>query len=139
MAPVITLTTDFGLRDTYVAEMKGVILDILGATALLVDVTHDIEAHDLTEGALALEAAAPHFPLGTIHLAVVIPSLPSTPATSIWASSATATVASHLKACSAAGSRRSSTACAPRSRITKRQATSGAITTVNRPVLGSRP
>jgi S-adenosyl-L-methionine hydrolase (adenosine-forming) len=75
VAPVITLTTDFGLRDTYVAEMKGVILDILGATALLVDVTHDIEAHDLTEGALALEAAAPHFPLGSIHLAVVDPGV----------------------------------------------------------------
>jgi S-adenosylmethionine hydrolase len=75
VAPVITLTTDFGLRDTYVAEMKGVILDILGAAALLVDVTHDIEAHDLTEGALALEAAAPHFPPGTIHLAVVDPGV----------------------------------------------------------------
>jgi len=41
----------------------------------LIDVTHEIERHDITEGALALEAAAPFFPAGTVHLAVVDPGV----------------------------------------------------------------
>lgn len=72
----ITLTTDFGLRDPYVAEMKAVILSIAPA-ARLVDVTHDIAPHAVAEGALALEAAAPFFPAGTIHVAVVDPGVGS--------------------------------------------------------------
>jgi S-adenosyl-L-methionine hydrolase (adenosine-forming) len=75
---IITLTTDFGTRDAYVAEMKGVILDIAAAATHavdLVDVTHEVAAHDVTEGALALEAAAPFFPTGSIHLAVVDPGV----------------------------------------------------------------
>lgn len=71
---VVTLTTDFGLRDPYVAEMKAVILGI-ARTVHLVDVTHEIQPHDITEGALALEAAAPFFPPGTIHVAVVDPGV----------------------------------------------------------------
>ena len=46
MAGIVTLTTDFGLRDAYVAEMKGVMLGIAHAarqTLQLVDVTHEIE------------------------------------------------------------------------------------------------
>jgi S-adenosylmethionine hydrolase len=76
---VITFTTDFGLRDPYVAEMKGVVLGIAGtAPGLhLVDVTHDIQPHDITEGALAVEAAAPRFPPGTVHVAVVDPGVGS--------------------------------------------------------------
>jgi len=78
VAGIVTLTTDFGLRDAYVAEMKGVMLGIAHAARQplqLVDVTHDIERHDITEGALALEAAAPYFPAGTVHLAVVDPGV----------------------------------------------------------------
>ena len=71
---VVTLTTDFGLRDSYVAEMKGAILGI-AADVQLVDVTHDVAAHDVTEAALALEAAVPYFPAGTIHVAVVDPGV----------------------------------------------------------------
>lgn len=74
MTAVITLTTDFGLRDAYVAEMKAVILSIIDAVHL-VDVTHDVQPHDITEGALALEAAAPFFPAGTIHVAVIDPGV----------------------------------------------------------------
>lgn len=74
---VVTLTTDFGLRDPYVAEMKAVILAIARAVHL-VDVTHEIQPHDITEGALALEAAAPFFPPGTIHVAVVDPGVGTT-------------------------------------------------------------
>ena len=78
MSALITLTTDFGTRDAYVAEMKGVILDIAttaGRTIDLVDVTHEVAPHDVTGGALALDAAAPFFPRGTVHLAVVDPGV----------------------------------------------------------------
>lgn len=71
---IITLTTDFGHRDPWVAEMKAVILGITRAVQL-VDVTHDVRPHDVVEGALALEAAAPHFPPGTVHLAVIDPGV----------------------------------------------------------------
>jgi len=78
VAGIVTLTTDFGLRDAYVAEMKGVMLGIAEAARqplALVDLTHEVERHDITEGALALEAAAPYFPAGTVHLAVVDPGV----------------------------------------------------------------
>jgi S-adenosylmethionine hydrolase len=81
VAGIVTLTTDFGLRDAYVAEMKGVMLGIAQAARQplqLVDVTHDLERHDITEGALALEAAVPFFPPGTVHLAVVDPGVGTT-------------------------------------------------------------
>jgi S-adenosyl-L-methionine hydrolase (adenosine-forming) len=71
---IITLTTDFGLRDPYVAEMKAAILGIT-RDVHIVDITHDIGAHDIAEGALALEAAAPHFPPQTVHVAVVDPGV----------------------------------------------------------------
>jgi S-adenosylmethionine hydrolase len=71
---VITLTTDFGTRDTYVAEMKAAILSIT-RDVHVVDITHEIAPHDVLEGALALEAAAPWFPAATIHLAVVDPGV----------------------------------------------------------------
>ncbi len=74
MRAVITLTTDFGLRDPWVGIMKGVILSVT-RDVHLVDLTHDVAPHDVLEGALALEAAAPFFPEGTIHLAVVDPGV----------------------------------------------------------------
>ena len=54
--------------------MKGVILGICPA-ARLVDLTHAIPAHDVAAGQLALEAAVPFFPAGTVHLAVVDPGV----------------------------------------------------------------
>ncbi len=74
MAPIVTLTTDFGTRDSYVAAMKGVILGV-AAGARLVDVSHEVAAHDVTEAALALEAVVGFFPPGTVHLAVVDPGV----------------------------------------------------------------
>jgi len=71
---VITLTTDFGTRDTYVAEMKGAILSIT-RDVHVVDITHEVAPHDVLEGALALEAAAPRFPAATIHVGVVDPGV----------------------------------------------------------------
>lgn len=73
-APIITLTTDFGTRDPWVGIMKGVILGIC-PEARLVDLSHDIAPQDVLEGALCLGAAAPFFPPGTIHLAVVDPGV----------------------------------------------------------------
>ncbi|MBI3629781.1 MAG: SAM-dependent chlorinase/fluorinase [Candidatus Rokubacteria bacterium] len=71
---VITLATDFGLRDPWVGTMKGVILSVT-RDVHLVDLTHEIAPHDVLEGALALETAVPFFPEGTIHLAVVDPGV----------------------------------------------------------------
>jgi hypothetical protein len=71
---VITLLTDFGTRDAYVGAMKGVILGI-NPPGALVDLTHEIPPQDLTAGAFVLAAAAPYFPPGTVHLAVVDPGI----------------------------------------------------------------
>jgi hypothetical protein len=76
MRPVIALLSDFGVRDHYVGTMKGVILGIC-PDATLVDITHDIAAHDVLEGALELAAAYRYFPAGAIFLAVVDPGVGS--------------------------------------------------------------
>src|SRR4026208_2179852 len=72
--PVITLLTDFGTRDHYVAAMKGSILAI-APTAALVDVTHDIQPHDILEGAWVLLNASRGSPAGSVPLAVVEPGV----------------------------------------------------------------
>lgn len=72
--PIITLTTDFGLRDTYVAEMKAVILSIC-PSATIVDITHEIEKFNIKMGAYVLASASPYFPKGTIHVVVVDPGV----------------------------------------------------------------
>jgi hypothetical protein len=74
MPPIITLTTDFGLREPFAGIMKGVILSIC-PTARLVDLTHEVEPQDVLGACLALEAALPYFPDGTVHLAVVDPGV----------------------------------------------------------------
>jgi S-adenosylmethionine hydrolase len=71
---IITLTTDFGLKDPYVAEMKAVILSIL-PNATIVDVSHAVEKFDVRMGAYVLASAASFFPKGTIHVAVVDPGV----------------------------------------------------------------
>ena len=73
---IITLTTDFGLRDPYVGIMKGVILGI-APEACLVDISHDVGPHDVAEGAFALASAFRYFPPGTVHLAIVDPGVGS--------------------------------------------------------------
>lgn len=72
--PIISLTTDFGLKDPYVAEMKAVILGISPNVAI-VDVSHQVEKFNVRMGAYVLASAAPYFPKGTIHLAVVDPGV----------------------------------------------------------------
>lgn len=75
-APIITLTTDFGLRDAYVAEMKGCLLTHC-PDAILVDISHQIPPGDIAEGAFVLDRAARSFPPATVHLAVVDPGVGS--------------------------------------------------------------
>ena len=73
----VTLTTDFGTRDPYVAQLKGV-LYAQGPSALeVVDLTHEIEAQNVREAALFVRMAWPRFPPGTIHMVVVDPGVGS--------------------------------------------------------------
>jgi S-adenosylmethionine hydrolase len=74
--PVIALLTDFGTRDHYAGTMKGVALSIC-PEATLVDISHDIAAHDVLGAALELAAAYRYFPAGTIFLVVVDPGVGS--------------------------------------------------------------
>ncbi len=74
--PIITLLTDFGLADHYVAAMKGVILGIC-PRAHLIDITHQITPFAISEGAYTLAQAWKYFPKGTVHLAVVDPGVGS--------------------------------------------------------------
>ncbi len=71
---VITLLSDFGLEDGYVAAMKGVIATI-APEAQLVDVTHLVPPQDIVWARFRLLTVSPYFPLGTVHLAVVDPGV----------------------------------------------------------------
>lgn len=72
--PIITLLTDFGITDPYVASMKGVILNI-NPRCTLIDITHHVNPHDIQEGAFLLAKTYSYFPKGTIHLSVVDPGV----------------------------------------------------------------
>lgn len=74
--PLITLLTDFGQSDSYVGTMKGVILGICPEAAL-VDLSHEIHPQAVRQAAYLLSTAAPYFPPGTVHLAVVDPGVGS--------------------------------------------------------------
>jgi hypothetical protein len=71
---IVTLTSDFGLADAYVAEMKAAVLRH-SPRAQLIDVTHQVPRHDLLCGAIQLERAIAAFERGTVHLAVVDPGV----------------------------------------------------------------
>jgi S-adenosylmethionine hydrolase len=74
--PPITLLTDFGTVDYFVAAVKGVIL-AASPNVRIIDITHDIPPQDIEEAAFTLLAASAAFPPGTIHLAVVDPGVGS--------------------------------------------------------------
>jgi hypothetical protein len=74
--PVITLLTDFGTADSYVAEVKGVLLTH-APDAVLVDVTHEVAAGDVFAAQYLLARSWSRFPSGTVHLAVVDPGVGS--------------------------------------------------------------
>ena len=75
-APVIALLTDFGVRDTYVGELKGAVLSI-NPSVTIVDITHEIPPQDIRAGAFLLGNAATAFPAGTVYVAVVDPGVGS--------------------------------------------------------------
>ncbi len=72
--PVITLLSDFGLSDSYVGAMKGVISTICPG-ASIVDITHEAPPQDLLQGAFLLSTAWRFFPSGTVHVSVVDPGV----------------------------------------------------------------
>ncbi len=74
MGAIITLTTDLGLTDAYVAAMKGVILGI-NPEAKLVDICHSIKPQNITQAAFVLSTAYKFFPQKTIHVVVVDPGV----------------------------------------------------------------
>ncbi len=74
--PLVTLLTDFGFEDTYVAQMKGVILKH-SPDCQIVDLSHKVQRHSVVQGAFLLETAVPYFPPETIHVAVVDPGVGS--------------------------------------------------------------
>ncbi len=74
--PLITLLTDFGTSDYYVAAIKGVLLQV-APTVTVVDVTHEIQPQDVVGAAMVLRQVLPWFPPGTVHLAVVDPGVGS--------------------------------------------------------------
>ncbi len=74
LAPIITLTTDFGLKDSYVGAMKGVILSLC-PEATLVDLVHDVPPQDIQHASIVLRDTVAYYPPGTIHLVVVDPGV----------------------------------------------------------------
>ena len=71
---IITLTTDFGIRNGFVGTMKGVIHGV-ALNAQIVDISHTIAPQDIREGTYTLWRAAPFFPEGTIHIYVIDPGV----------------------------------------------------------------
>jgi len=71
---VITLMTDFGIKDGNVGVMKGVIWGICPA-AQISDLSHTIQAQNIREAGYILARSAPYFPKGSIHVVVVDPGV----------------------------------------------------------------
>jgi len=76
MSSIITLTTDFGYDDAYVAAVKGAILSI-NPEANIIDIIHSIKPQNILQAAFILSAAYRYFPKQTIHMAIVDPGVGS--------------------------------------------------------------
>ncbi|HEX4600847.1 MAG TPA: SAM-dependent chlorinase/fluorinase [Gemmatimonadales bacterium] len=74
MATLITLLTDFGAADSYVGEVKGVLLTQVHG-AVLVDITHQVPPGDVRAGQYILSRVWHRFPQGSVHLAVIDPGV----------------------------------------------------------------
>ena len=70
---LITFLSDFGSNSSYVSQMKGAALSITNAK--VIDITHDISPHNISEGAFVLRSSIPYFPPGSVHVAVVDPGV----------------------------------------------------------------
>jgi S-adenosylmethionine hydrolase len=73
---IFTLTTDFGLQDPYVGQLKGAILKGCPA-ATIIDLTHAIPAWDVVTAAVTIRTSYRYFPAGTVHVIVVDPGVGS--------------------------------------------------------------
>ena len=71
---IVTLTTDFGIRDHYAGAVRGAVLSI-NPGATLVDITHCIRPGSVFDGAFVMAGACPVFPEGTVHVGVVDPGV----------------------------------------------------------------
>ena len=76
MAAIVTLTTDFGSKDSFAGSMRGAILKV-NPQAQVVDISNEIGPQDIWEAAFTLKTAYHYFPKGTVHLAVVDPGVGS--------------------------------------------------------------
>ena len=76
MRPIITLLTDFGTADGYVAELKGVLCSSV-PDAAVIDLSHDIPPQDVESARLAVARYWRRFPTGTVHIVVVDPGVGS--------------------------------------------------------------
>lgn len=74
MRSIVTLLTDFGTADGYVAQIKGVILSH-APTATIVDISHDIAPQDVIHARFVVERYWQRFPPGTVHVVVVDPGV----------------------------------------------------------------
>lgn len=74
MSAIITLLTDFGTRDSYVAEVKAVLAS-QAHPAQLIDITHDVPPGDVRIAQYLLSRIWPRFPKGSVHLVVVDPGV----------------------------------------------------------------
>jgi S-adenosylmethionine hydrolase len=74
VVPVITLTTDFGLRGPYVGEMKAAMIR-LNPNATIIDVTHSITRHSIIEGSFVMDHVVKYSPDGTVHVGVIDPGV----------------------------------------------------------------
>jgi len=74
--PIITLTTDFGLKDPFAGLMKGVIIRI-NPNAKIIDLTHNIQRHDIFEASQVIAMSYTYFPPKSIHVAIVDPGVGS--------------------------------------------------------------
>src|SRR5438046_2584276 len=72
--PIIALLSDFGTRDHYAGVMKGVLLSIT-SDITIIDLSHELPAHDVAFAAQELTAAYKYFPAGTIFLVVIDPGV----------------------------------------------------------------
>ena len=75
-ANIITLTTDFGLENPFVGQLKGALLTV-NRQAQIIDLCHAVPAHDVLSAALAVQTSYRYFPEGSLHLIVVDPGVGS--------------------------------------------------------------